>query len=63
LMQNWKKREDARSTIGDISILQVQDFYTQKGIYDVSIYTCDEGLRAYSNPINTPTLQAPRRRQ
>ncbi len=63
LMQDWNARQDTRSTIGDISILQVKEFYTKKGIYEVSIYTCDEGLRAYNDPIHTPTLQAPRRRK
>lgn len=57
LAQKWKETVIAGQALGDASIVEVVQYYTDLG-YEVEIFTGDEGLKAYE-----PTSETPRRRR
>jgi len=59
LAEEWLNHVTAKSSMGDISIKQVADYYAKAGA-EVSIFTGDSGLRAFQPTI---PVSVPRRRQ
>lgn len=57
LAEKWKETVVAGQALGDASIVEVVNYYTDLG-YRVEILTGDEGLKAYE-----PTVEVPRRRR
>lgn len=57
LAEKWKETVIAGQALGDASIVEVVNYYTDLG-YRVEILTGDEGLKAYE-----PTVEVPRRRR
>lgn len=57
MAEKWKETVVAGQALGDASIVEVVNYYTDLG-YRVEILTGDEGLKAYE-----PTVEVPRRRR
>lgn len=57
LAEKWKKTVISGQALGDASIVEVVNYYTDLG-YEVEIFTGDEGLKAFE-----PTVEVPRRRR
>lgn len=60
LIDEWPTNANAGRSMGDLMIVDVAEHYAQAGIWDVVIFTGDEGLRAYSPTVPPPV---PRRRE
>lgn len=57
LAEKWKETVISGQALGDASIVEVVNYYTDLG-YEVEIFTGDEGLKAFE-----PTVEVPRRRR
>lgn len=57
LAEKWKETVISGQALGDASIVEVVNYYTDLG-YEVEIFTGDEGLKAFQ-----PTVEVPRRKR
>lgn len=57
LAEKWKETVISGQALGDASIVEVVNYYTDLG-FEVEIFTGDEGLKAFES-----TVEIPRRRK
>jgi hypothetical protein len=62
MLQKWQEGVNTNHSLGDASIVEVANFYTELPNTDVEIFTGDDGLKSYQQ-VKKESIIVPRRRK